>query len=299
MSDTLQQLLDLPPIAEILRNNNLIAKKSLGQHFLPDLNLTAKIVSLSSLNQSEAVLEIGPGPGGLTRMLLAELTRIKSTAPLIAIESDRRCIQALAPLQKIADKQLQIIAAPAEKVDITTILPQKTGASTVVANLPYNVATPILLKLLAHSKLFNQLILMFQAEVAQRICATPNNKDYGRLSVAVQSLCHAEILMEIPPQAFSPPPKVDSAIVRLRPLHNEGRIKKWHHLQDVIRAAFSERRKMIRKSLQNLPPNISKTADQLLLEADIDGRRRAETLTIDEFDRLTSLYQACLTDEES
>ncbi len=288
MRDVIQALDNLPDAEnlwhEAVGKERFAFKKSLGQNFIFDKNLNEKITSFTDLKNAKCVLEIGAGAGTLTRAILYGLLLNESDAKLFVIEPDERCLACLQPLKDVVGDRLQIMQGFAEKQDFAGLLPDK---ACVIANLPYNVSSNILLKLLDTIQLFSSLTLMFQAEVAMRICAEPNSKDYGRLSVAVQFLCNARNVMTLPPQAFTPSPQVDSAVVQLTPLGDKvERQASWQALQEITRMAFSTRRKMLRNTLQaidNLP--------DLLASAGIDGMRRAETLSVEEFDRLAACYE--------
>ncbi len=241
------------------------AKKSLGQHFLLDLNLTRKIARLAQVEPGEAVLEIGPGPGGLTRALLEAGAR-----PLIVIEKDARFVPDLAAL--IGDAGA-VIEADALGVDETQILAAQGAArAAIVANLPYNVGTPLLVKWLKAGAWRGAMTLMFQKEVADRIVAAPNTAAYGRLGVLAQARCAAEIVLHVPARAFTPPPKVDSAVVRL--VDRPDPYPNLDTLERVTAAAFGQRRKMLRASLKALGDS-----DALCRAAGVDPTARAETLT--------------------
>lgn len=270
---------DLPPLREVIERSGLRAKKSLGQNFLLDLNLTSRIArQAGDLTQCD-VLEIGPGPGGLTRALLAAGAR-----RVVAIERDTRCLDAL---EEIADHyrgRLEIVDGDALAVDHANLV---SKGARIVANLPYNVATPLLIGWLRTEPwppYFASMTLMFQREVAQRICASPGEKSYGRLSVLAGWRCDTEIAFDIPPGAFTPPPKVTSSVVNLIPRAAPLPCDPAD-LEKVTMAAFGQRRKMLRSSLKPLGGN------QLLKHAGISGERRAETLSIAEFVELANLIQ--------
>jgi 16S rRNA (adenine1518-N6/adenine1519-N6)-dimethyltransferase len=267
---------DLPPLREVIRTHGLAAKKSLGQNFLFDLNLTGKIARSAGKLEGVTVIEVGPGPGGLTRALLAE-----GASRVIAIERDERCLAALAEISERYPGRLQIIAGDALKTDFAAIV---EGASPVkiVANLPYNVGTELLVRWLTVEPwppIYESLTLMFQREVAERIVADPGDSAYGRLSVLAGWRAESHIVFDVPPQAFNPPPKVTSSVIhitpRATPLPVEGA-----KLARVTEAAFGQRRKMLRQSLKSLG------GEALLSRAGIDPTRRAETLSIEEFVRL-------------
>jgi 16S rRNA (adenine1518-N6/adenine1519-N6)-dimethyltransferase len=265
----------LPPLREVIARHGLMARKSLGQHFLCDLNLTRRIAESAGDLDGCTVFEIGPGPGGLTRALLA--TKAKK---VIAIEKDRRCIAALANVVKAADGRLEVIEGDALATDLLKLsrLPR-----AVVANLPYNIGTELLLKWLRQIDGFRSLTLMFQLEVADRIAASPGSKTYGRLSVIAQFCCNVERILTLPARAFTPPPKVDSTVVRLVPRADRPEDVSFHHIETITAAAFGQRRKMLRSSLRPLG------GEKLLNEAGIDPELRAENLTVEDFVRLARL----------
>jgi 16S rRNA (adenine1518-N6/adenine1519-N6)-dimethyltransferase len=261
-------LTDLPPLGEALKAAGLQADKSFGQHFLLDLNLCRKIVRIAEVANGETVLEIGPGPGGLTRTLLAAGARV------VAIEQDRRFAALLEPLAEAAEGRLKIVYADALTADEAAL----AGAyASIVANLPYNVGTPLLIKWLTGAWRPARLTLMYQLEVASRIVAAPGSADYGRLAVIVQALAEARIALKLPARAFTPPPKVDSAVVRIDPRADPPADALIEVLQRVTAAAFGQRRKMLRSSLKPL-------GGAALCEAvGIAPDRRAETLSVDAF----------------
>jgi len=261
----------LPPLRDIIAQYGLRPDKSLGQHFLTDPNLLRRIVQSAGPLEGVNVIEIGPGPGGLTRALLDS-----AAASLLAIEIDDRAIAALAPLAA-AHKRLTILQADALKTDLTA-LTQPPRA--IIANLPYNIGTPLLIAWLAQASQFQSFTLMFQLEVAQRITAAPNTPAYGRLSVLSQWLCTTDIAMTVPAAAFYPPPKVDSAIVRLTPKPAQPPPHERAAMERLTAAAFGQRRKMLRGALRPLG------GERLLEAAQIAPDRRAETLTVEEFNRL-------------
>ncbi|HZF33871.1 MAG TPA: 16S rRNA (adenine(1518)-N(6)/adenine(1519)-N(6))-dimethyltransferase RsmA [Candidatus Angelobacter sp.] len=262
---------DLPPLRAVIARHGLAARRALGQHFLLDLNLTRRIARAAGDLSHGTVIEIGPGPGGLTRALLEVGAR-----QVIAIERDERCRPALAELEAAFPGRLTVIAADALDVDAGRL-----GAPPrrIVANLPYNVATPLLIQWLGMVDAFAGLTLMFQKEVADRLTARPRTKDYGRLSILTQWLTEPRRLFDIPARAFTPPPKVTSTVVQLTPrsapLHAADRAL----LERVTAAAFGQRRKMLRQSLKSL------TADPaaLLARVGIEETRRAEELDVGQF----------------
>ncbi len=271
------QIDGLPPLRAVIAEHGLSARKSLGQNFLLDLNLTAKIARQAGDLTGADILEIGPGPGGLTRGLLAEGAR-----RVLAVEKDRRCLPALAAIADHYPGRLEILEADALDVDPATRL---SPPVRVVANLPYNVGTELLIRWLtppAWPPFWQSLTLMFQREVAERIVAPPGSRAYGRLSVLAQWRAEAAIVMDLPPGAFTPPPKVASAVVHLTALPEPRFAADGAVLARVTAAAFGQRRKMVRASLK---PVLRDTV--AALEAlDIDPTARAETLGIDAFCRI-------------
>lgn len=271
-------LYNLPTLTETVKIHNLRANKTLGQHFLLDMNVTDKIARLAAPLDGISVAEIGPGPGGLTRAL------VQNGANVLAIEMDERF---LAPLDDIARTSgtLRIIHGNALKVDIGTEL---DGEIKIVANLPYNVGTKMLINWLTADPLFwSQAVLMFQKEVAERVVAAPGDSAYGRLAILSQSVCNARLAFEVPANAFSPPPKVDSAVVVLDPLLEAERFPDLKLLGEVTMAAFGQRRKMLRKSLKSIAKKYGIEAEPWCESCEIDSQRRPETLTVTEFHKLT------------
>ena len=267
----------LPPLRERLQAHGLLADKSFGQHFLLDLNITRKIVRLAELPDEALVIEVGPGPGGLTRALL------EAGARVVAVEKDARFIPLLSELAEAAPGQLTLVQADALAVDEAAL----TGGApfSVVANLPYNVGTPLLIKWLTAPVLPAVMALMFQKEVADRIAAPPGSDAYGRLSVIAQAVCHAALVMDLPARAFTPPPKVASAVVRLTPARDRPPAEALKALEQVTAAAFGQRRKMLRSSLKLLG------GEALCAAADIAPDRRAETLSVAEFRALAEVWR--------
>lgn len=263
----------LPPLREVIARFGLDARKSLGQHFLLDLNLTARIVRAAGAMAGRHAIEVGPGPGGLTRALLAS-----EAASVTAIERDPRCVAALAELVAAYPDRLRIVEADALAVDLAALaLPPRK----VVANLPYNVGTPLLAGWLRAAAAFESLTLMFQQEVAERIVAAPGSDAYGRLSVLAQWIAESRIVLRLPASAFTPPPKVASAVVHLVPRPEQPSPERFAAMERVTAAAFGQRRKMLRSALKPLGE-----AEALLAAAGIDPARRAETLSVAEFERL-------------
>ncbi|MBO9408205.1 16S rRNA (adenine(1518)-N(6)/adenine(1519)-N(6))-dimethyltransferase RsmA [Shimia sp. R9_1] len=265
---------DLPPLRQVIDTHGLSARKSLGQNFLLDLNLTAKIARRAGDLTECDVLEIGPGPGGLTRGLLAEGAR-----RVLAIEKDDRCIPALAEIGAAYPGQLQVINGDALEVDPLAHL---TPPIRVAANLPYNVGTELLVRWLTPKEwppFWQSLTLMFQREVAERITAQPGSKAYGRLAILAQWRANANIVMSLPPGAFSPPPKVHSAVVHLTALEEPRYPADAATLSRVVAAAFNQRRKMLRAALKGQAPDI----EDRLLAAGIQPTERAEQVSLEQF----------------
>lgn len=270
---------DLPSLRETIARHGLDARKSLGQHFLLDTTLCARIATAAGPMDGRHVLEVGPGPGGLTRALLAT-----PAVKVLAVELDRRAVAALAELAAAHPGRLEVMEADALKVDVAALLP---APRRIVANLPYNVATPLLVGWLRGAAAIESMTLMFQQEVAERITAAPGTEMYGRLGVLAQWRCRTSLLLTLPPGAFSPPPKVWSAVVGLTPLPEDPGAALFGTMERLTAAAFGQRRKMLRGALKSLGE-----AEALLDSAQIDPTRRAETLTIAEFDRLARLLHA-------
>ena len=271
---------DAPPLRQVIARHGLSARRSLGQHFLLDLNLTRRIARAAGPLEGAQVIEVGPGPGGLTRALLAE-----GAAHVHAIERDARCIAALRELEAAAPDRLTIIEGDAREIDVATLAPPPRR---IVANLPYNLSTVLLRRWLGQAEAFESLTLMFQKEVADRLVAPPGGKTYGRLSVLAQWLCEVRILFEIPAAAFTPPPKVTSSLVGLRPRAAPLAPAEIGVLERVTGAAFGQRRKMLRSSLRTLGGD----AGALLGAAGIDPTARAETLSVVELCALARAFAA-------
>jgi 16S rRNA (adenine1518-N6/adenine1519-N6)-dimethyltransferase len=262
----------LPALRDVIARHNLRADKSLGQHFLLDPNLLGHIRRLAEPLTGLNVIEIGPGPGGLTRALLDS-----QAAQILAIEFDPRAAAAITELAESANGRLTILQADAMTADLPALIP---APRAIVANLPYNIGTPLLIRWLAQAGAYQSMTLMFQLEVAERISSPPNTKAYGRLSVLAQWLCDVSILLKIPAEAFTPAPKIESALVRLIPKPNQPPVEHFHAMERLTAAAFGQRRKMLRAALRPLG------GESLLRSANIDSTRRAETLTVQEFERL-------------
>ena len=240
----METLAGLPPLRETIARHGLGARKRLGQHFLLDLNLTRRIARAAAPLGEGTVIEVGAGPGGLTRALLLE-----GAAQVVAIEIDARAIGALKELQAAAEGRLSLVQADAIDIDITRLGP---APRRIVANLPYNVATALLVRWLHQADHIAEMVLMFQKEVADRLVAPPRSKDYGRLSVLAQHVCSVQRLFDVARSAFVPPPKVTSTVVRLRPRAGGERLADLHGLEAVTAAAFGQRRKMLRGALSGL-----------------------------------------------
>lgn len=267
----------LPPLREVIATHGLAAKKSLGQNFILDLNLTRRIAREAGPLEGRTVVEVGPGPGGLTRALL-----IEGAARVVAIERDARCLPALAEIAARYPGRLEVIPGDALEIDMAALI---RGPAIVVANLPYAVATMLLVGWLTAEPWppwYESLTLMFQKEVAERIAAGPGTKSYGRLSVLAQWRTETEIRMTLPPQAFTPPPKIDSAVVHLTPHRQPLPAGSSSLLGRLTAAAFGQRRKMLRASLRQLVPD----SEELLAGCGIAPTRRAEELTVTEFCRI-------------
>lgn len=265
---------NLPPLRSVIETHGIAAKKSLGQNFLLDLNLTAKIARLAGDLSSSDVLEIGPGPGGLTRGLLAEGAR-----KVLAIEMDPRCMGALAEISAAYPGQLEVINGDALSINPLAHL---TPPIKVAANLPYNVGTELLVRWLTPPEwppFWDSLTLMFQREVAQRIVAQPGTKAYGRLALLAQWRAEPTIVLDLPPEAFSPPPKVSSAVVHLTALPKPRFEANPATLNKVVAAGFNQRRKMLRSALKSLGPDV----EDHLNAAGIKPTERAEQVSLEAF----------------
>lgn len=272
----------LPPLRDVIATHGLAARKSLGQNFLLDLNLTAKIARQAGDLTGCDVLEIGPGPGGLTRGLLAEGAR-----RVLAIEKDDRCIPALAEIAEAYPGRLEVINGDALDVDIAGKL---TAPIRVAANLPYNVGTELLVRWLTPKEwppFWDSLTLMFQKEVAERITAKPGSKAYGRLALLAQWRAEAKTVLHLPPEAFSPPPKVSSAVVHLTALPEPRYPADAKILERIIAAAFNQRRKMLRAALKGQAPDI----EDRLIAAGIKPTDRAETVDLERFCALARQFE--------
>ena len=265
----------LPPLRDVIARHGLNARHALGQHFLLDANLVGRIVRQAGDLAGRHVVEVGPGPGGLTRALLAS-----AAAGIVAVELDTRAVRLIGELAEGFEGRLKVIEADAMKLDLTALVP---APRQIIANLPYNVASPLLIGWLRQAAQWERFTLMFQDEVADRICAAPDTPAYGRLSVIAQFVCRTEYRLRIPPSAFVPPPKVNSAVVTLTPHAALPSPALFSAMERVTAAAFGQRRKMLRGSLKPIG------GERLLAAAGIDGVRRAETLSVAEFARLATL----------
>jgi 16S rRNA (adenine1518-N6/adenine1519-N6)-dimethyltransferase len=275
----------LPPLREVIARHGLSARRKLGQHFLLDLNLTGRIARAAGDLSKTTVVEIGPGPGGLTRALLLE-----GAAHVVAIELDPRAVAALGEVASAVPGQLSVIEEDALSVELPALLQalDRPPPHAIVANLPYNVGTPLLLRWLAEGAAYDCMVLMFQREVADRLVAEPRTKAYGRLSVMAQWAHRVEPCFNLPAGAFTPAPKVASSVVRLTPLAEPVAPTTRAALEIVAAAAFGQRRKMLRQSLKTL----NARSEMLLDAAGIDGTRRAEELSVVEFAALARAYDA-------
>ncbi len=267
----------LPPLRDIIRDHGLAAKKSLSQNFILDLNLTGRIARSAGPFTGRTVIEIGPGPGGLTRALLSN-----GVERLIVIERDSRCLPALEQIAAHYPGRLEIRMEDALQLD-----PQRlpAGPKAIVGNLPYSIATPLLIGWLTVDPWppwWESMTLMFQREVAERIVAEPRNKDYGRLSVLAQWLTKPKIAFNLPPEAFTPQPKVSSSVVRFEPIAVPTPQCRRQTLEALTAAAFGQRRKMLRVSLKQISP----APEKLLVAAGINPEARAEELSVEAFARL-------------
>jgi 16S rRNA (adenine1518-N6/adenine1519-N6)-dimethyltransferase len=279
---------DLPPLRDLLEREGLWARKSLGQHFLLDLEITRRIARAAGDLRGAPVIEVGPGPGGLTRALLEA-----GADPLIAVEKDPRFLPILRDLEPASEGRLRLVHADALGVDEAALIGDRRTAA-IVANLPYNVGTPLLVKWLKAEAWRGPMTLMFQLEVAERIVATPRSAAYGRLAVLAQAVTTPRIVLRVPARAFTPPPKVASAVV-----HLADRTDRFHDLvalERVTAAAFGQRRKMLRSSLASLA---GVRAEALLVEADLPPTARAEEIDVVGFMRLACVWRTTIRDQVS
>ena len=272
----------LPPLRQVIADHELSARKALGQNFILDLNLTAKIARMAGSLEDHDILEIGPGPGGLTRGLLAEGAR-----RVVAIEKDARCLPALSEIADAYPGRLDVLNADALGFDAAKALQPPVR---IVANLPYNVGTELLIRWLTPAcwpPFWSSLTLMFQREVAERIVAQPGSKAYGRLALLGQWRSTAQIVMTLPPEAFTPPPRVSSAVVHLTALPAPRYPADARILERLVARAFNQRRKMLRAALKGLTPDI----EDRLRRAGIDPTDRAETVDLERFCALARLLE--------
>jgi 16S rRNA (adenine1518-N6/adenine1519-N6)-dimethyltransferase len=264
----------LPPLRETIARHGLDARKRLGQHFLLDLNLTRRIARAAAPLDDGTIIEVGPGPGGLTRALLLEgATRV------VAVEVDPRAIAALRELQAVSEGRLEVIEGDALEIDPTAL---GSPPRRIVANLPYNVSTALLVRWLHAADQLADMVLMFQKEVVDRLAASPRSKDYGRLSVLAQHVCEVRRLFDVAPSAFVPPPKVTSSVARLTPRPASQRLADLRPLERTTAAAFGQRRKMLRGALAGLFADPSVILEGLGMA----GTARAEELSVGDFVRL-------------
>jgi len=268
---------ELPPLREIIKKFDLAPKKNLGQNFLLDQNITDKIVRFAKINQESNVLEIGPGPGGLTRSILAA-----NPKSLTVVEQDRRCINALEELPPLYP-QLTIINDDAIKIKESAIIPAKCK---IIANLPYNIGTLLLLKWSEDVEFWSSFTLMFQREVALRIMAKPSTKDYGRLSVIAQLLCNVQWHFDLSPEAFYPPPKVTSSVISLYPKDILPQKNLINAVELITKTVFNQRRKMLRATLKQVHPNI----ESLICDTGINLTQRPEELSVEQFVSIAKNY---------
>ncbi len=267
----------LPPLREVIAAHALFAKKSLGQNFLFDLNLTRKIARVLIARETGTIIEVGPGPGGLTRALLLE-----GAQKLVAIEKDSRAIEALASLKAAAADRLNLIEGDALNIDYQSF----SSPRRIAANLPYNIATPLLFGWLEQAALFSEMVLMFQKEVADRLVATVGSKDYGRLSVMAQWRCEVRRAFDLSPQAFIPAPKITSTVVHFIPRPERADAPSWNVMQEVVASAFAQRRKMLRTTLKPLGD-----LTEICAATGIDPTNRAETLEVTDFERIARFVE--------
>ncbi|MGB5949969.1 MAG: 16S rRNA (adenine(1518)-N(6)/adenine(1519)-N(6))-dimethyltransferase RsmA [Parvibaculum sp.] len=274
---------ELPPLREVIAKHGLGALKALGQNFLLDLNLTGRIARAAGPLEGHEVVEVGPGPGGLTRALLAE-----GASRVIAIERDRRCLPALEEIAAAYPGRLTIIEGDALETDMAALV---KGPARIVANLPYNIATPLLVRWLQTEPWppwYASLTLMFQKEVAERIVAPPGGKAYGRLAVLAQWRTRPRMLFDVNRSAFTPPPAVTSTVVELIPRAEVLAPADPRALERVVAAAFGQRRKMLRSSLKSLTANPA----AMIEAAGIDPTQRAEELSVEQFCALARAFAA-------
>src|SRR5260221_2545087 len=274
----MEALARLPPLRETIAAHGLDARRKLGQHFLLDLNLTRRIARVAGSLADGTVIEVGPGPGGLTRALLLE-----GAARVVAFEIDPRAVGALRELESGAAGKLHIVERDALEVDGAS---QGNAPRRIVANLPYNISTALLVRWLHAADEIADMVLMFQKEVVDRLAATPRSKDYGRLSVLAQHVCEVRRLFDVAPSAFVPPPKVTSSVARLTPRAVDQRLADLGPLERITAGAFGQRRKMLRGALSGLFADPS----GILTGLGLSGTARAEELSIADFVRLADAW---------
>jgi len=268
----------LPPLRETIARHGLDARKRLGQHFLLDLNLTRRIARAAQPLDQGTIIEVGPGPGGLTRALLLE-----GAARVVAVEVDRRAIDALHELQAVAEGRLEVVEGDALAMNPAALgLPPRR----IVANLPYNISTALLVRWLHAADKIADMVLMFQKEVVDRLAAVPRTKDYGRLSVLAQHVCEVRRLFDVAPSAFVPPPKVTSSVARLTPRPANQRLADLGPLERLTAGAFGQRRKMLRGALSGLFADPA----SVLRALGLSPTARAEELSIGDFVRLADAW---------
>ncbi len=270
-------MIELPSLKSVIHKFDLTPKKNLGQNFLLDQNITDKIVRYANIKPDQNILEIGPGPGGLTRSILAA-----KPTKLVVIEQDFRCIAALEELKQIYP-QLVIVNDDAMTIKEMELVPIKTK---IIANLPYNIGTALLFKWLDNVKFWQSFTLMFQKEVADRIMAKPSTKDYGRLSVICQILCDIEWHFNLKPEAFYPPPKVTSSVISLYPKETQVSLKISQAVQLICKILFNQRRKMLRVTMKQIHPDLN----GLINKTDISLTQRPEELSVEQFVQLAQNY---------
>ena len=284
----------LPTLTEVVKLHHLYANKKLGQHFLLDMNITDKISRLVTPFEGVTIFEVGPGPGGLTRSLFK-----LGAENVIAIEMDERFLPALADIRDAANGDLRVIHGDALKVDMAQEAGQN-GASDdikIAANLPYNVGTKLLTNWLTAEPLFwSRAVLMFQREVAQRVVAQVGDNSYGRLAILSQSVCEVDYAFTVPASAFSPPPKVDSAVVVLNVLPHEQRYPHLTLLGEITKAAFGQRRKMLRKSLKTIAKKYEIDAELWCKACEINSQQRPEELSPAQFQAMTDYVVEALNE---
>lgn len=279
MESISRDLSHLSSLRQVIQKYNISAKASLGQNFILDLNITRKIISFAGDLSGATIIEVGPGPGGLTRSILESEAK-----HVIVIEQDRRAINALHELIPYSQGRLEISYANALSIDISSL---GTEPRYIIANLPYNIATVLLLNWLKKSTSFQKMVLMFQKEVAERLCAFPNTKDYGRLAIKTQWLCEVRKCMTLPPSVFTPCPKVYSTVVELIPRREPLYPANEFFLDLIVKTAFSKRRKMLRSALEDIGVDVL----LLLKKSEIDPTLRPENISIEQYCTLARVLE--------